>query len=123
MPATCSDGEEATPFPSGTPVEQVVLIDGPEGDTQLAAWSAQIKEGLGSRAVIVHEAAVEDLTATEGLRVIGEAIAALSGDGFGAVITPGDAVAAGVIAMASVRVTSSGSLPASRLTAASTCTT
>ena len=79
-------------------MEQVVLINGPEGDAELAAWSAKVKEGLGARATIVHEAAVEDLTATEGMRVIGEAIAAVTADGFGAVITPGDAVAAGVIA-------------------------
>ncbi len=89
---------DATPIPSDVPVERVVLIAGPEGDAALAAWVARVKEGLGVRATIVHEAAVEDLTALEGQRVISEAIAALTVDGFGAVITPGDAVAAGVIA-------------------------
>jgi len=89
---------EATPMPSDAPVERVVLIGGPPGDAALAAWLQKVKEGLGSRGTIVHEAAVEDLTAVEGQRVIGEAIAALTVDGFGAVITPGDAVAAGVIA-------------------------
>ncbi|MEZ4598088.1 MAG: substrate-binding domain-containing protein [Chloroflexota bacterium] len=39
-----------------------------------------------------------ELSAAEGQRVIGEAIAALTTSGFGAVITPSDAVAAGVIA-------------------------
>jgi D-xylose transport system substrate-binding protein len=91
-------GDDATPVPSDVPVEQVVLVDGPEGDASLAAWSAKVKEGLGSGAAIVHEAAVTELTAVEGKRVIEEAIAALTTDGFGAVITPGDAVAAGVIA-------------------------
>jgi D-xylose transport system substrate-binding protein len=93
-----SANEEATPLPSDIPVEQVVLINGPADDAGLAAWSAKVKEGLGTRATIVHEAAVDALTATEGLRVIGEAITAVTADGFGAVITPGDAVAAGVIA-------------------------
>lgn len=90
--------EDATPLPSDVPVEQVVLIDGPEGDALLAAWAARVKEGLGARATIVHEAAVDELSAAEGQRLIGEAIAAVTGDGFGAVITPSDAVAAGVIA-------------------------
>lgn len=89
---------DASPVPSDVPVERVVLIHGPEGDAELAAWTAQVKEGLGARATIVHESAVTDLTAVEGKRAIGEAIAALTTDGFGAVITPSDAVAAGVIA-------------------------
>lgn len=89
--------DDATPIPSSVPVEQVVLIDGPEGDARLAAWTASVKEGLGARAPIVHEASVEELTAAEGQRVIGEAIAALGTDGFGAVVTPSDEVASGVI--------------------------
>ena len=91
-------GEDASPLPSDTPIEAVVLIDGPEGDAELAAWSAKVKEGLGARATVVHEAAVDELTATEGQRVITETIAVLTTTGFGAVITPADAVAAGVIA-------------------------
>ncbi len=102
--------DDATPIPSDNPVEQVVLINGPEGDAGLAAWSAKVKEGLGVRATIVHETAVEDLTAAEGLRVIEAAIAAVTADGFGAVITPGDAVAAGVIA----GLTAAGLVPAER---------
>jgi D-xylose transport system substrate-binding protein len=90
--------EDATPIPSDVPVERVVLINGPAADAALAAWSAQVKEALGVRATVVHEAAVTGLTAVEGKRVIEEAIAAVGSDGFGAVITPGDAVAAGVIA-------------------------
>lgn len=88
---------DATPIPSDVPVERVVLIGGPAGDAVLATWLANVKEGLGSRATIVHEAAVEELSAEEGQRVVGEAIGALTADGFGAVITPSDAVAAGVI--------------------------
>jgi len=91
-------GDDATPIPSSAPVEQVVLIDGPDGDAAFAAWTAKVKEGLGTRATVVHEAAVTELTAAEGQRLIGEAIAAVSKDGFGAVITPSDAVASGVIA-------------------------
>jgi D-xylose transport system substrate-binding protein len=90
--------DDATPIPSDAPVERVVLVNGPDGDATLSAWSAKVREGLGARATIVHEVAVEDLTAPEGQRVIAEAIAAVTADGFGAVITPGDAVAAGVIA-------------------------
>jgi ABC-type xylose transport system substrate-binding protein len=90
-------GDDATPIPSDAPVEQVMLIDGPDGDATLAAWAANVKEGLGSRATVVHEAAVTELSAAEGQRVVGEAIAALGADGFGAVITPSDAVASGVI--------------------------
>ena len=95
--ADIATNDDATPLPSGIPVERVVLINGPDGDVGLAAWSANVKEGLGARATIVHEAAVADLSAVEGARVIGEAIAAVTADGFGAVITPSDAVAAGVI--------------------------
>jgi D-xylose transport system substrate-binding protein len=91
-------GDNATPVPSGAPIEQVVLVDGPAGDTTLADWTVKVKEGLGARATIVHEAAVTELNATEGKRVIEEAIASLGSGGFGAVITPSDAVAAGVIA-------------------------
>lgn len=96
--ADIAANEGATPLPSDVPVEQVVLIDGPVGDALLAAWTARVKEGLGNRATIVHEVAVEELSAAEGQRVIGEAIAAVTSEGFGAVITPSDAVAAGVIA-------------------------
>jgi D-xylose transport system substrate-binding protein len=91
-------GDDATPIPSDAPVEQVVLIDGPDGDAGLAAWVESVKSGLGARATVVHEASVSELTAVEGKRVIAEAISALTIDGFGAVVTPGDAVAAGVIA-------------------------
>ncbi|MET0771840.1 MAG: substrate-binding domain-containing protein [Candidatus Limnocylindrales bacterium] len=90
--------DDATPLPSDGPVENVVLIEGPADDAGLAQWTTKVKEGLGARATIVHEAAVEELSAAEGQRVIGEAIAAVTADGFGAVITPSDAVAAGVIA-------------------------
>lgn len=89
--------DAATPLPSDVPVEQVVLIDGPDGDADLAAWVADVKDGLGARATVVHEAAITELTAAEGKRVVGEAIGALTTNGFGAVITPADAVAAGVI--------------------------
>ncbi len=90
--------EDATPAPSGTPVEQVVLIGGPEGDAELDAWEAAIREALGTDAIIVQDPAVTALTAIEGKRVIEEVIAAVGADGFGAVIAPDDAVAAGVIA-------------------------
>lgn len=103
-------GDDATPIPSSAPVEQVVLIDGPQGDARLEAWTASVKEGLGARATIVHEASVEELTAAEGERVMGEAIAALGNDGFGAVITPTDEVASGVIS----GLTAAGITPAER---------
>lgn len=89
---------DASPLPSDAPVEQVVLIDGPADDAVLAAWATKVREGLGTRATVVHEAAVTELTEAEGQRVMAEAIAALGADGFGAVIAPSDAVAAGVIA-------------------------
>jgi D-xylose transport system substrate-binding protein len=89
------EDEDAEPTPG--PIERVVLIGGPADDAALSAWATAVKEGLGTDATIVHEASVAGLTAIEGKRVIEEAIAAVGADGFGAVIAPDDAVAAGVI--------------------------
>ncbi|MBX3031964.1 MAG: substrate-binding domain-containing protein [Chloroflexi bacterium] len=93
------DEEDEEPAPTAEPTERVVLIGGPEGDPVGAAWLAAVRDGLVDTDVqIVHDAAVSGLNAPEGKRVIEEAIAALGADGFGAVIAPDDAVAAGVIA-------------------------
>ncbi len=89
----------ASPAPS-LPVGgmRVVLIDGPASDPTSAAWTATVKDGLGAEATVVNEAAVTAATADEGQRLITEAITAIGADGFDAVITTDDAVAAGVIA-------------------------
>ncbi len=98
---TANSEANAAASPSPSPAAggmRVVLIDGPQGDPSAAAWTAKVKDALGTEATIVNEAAVTANTADEGQRVITAAISAVGADGFDAVISGDDAVATGVIA-------------------------
>ncbi len=89
----------ASPAPS-IPVGgmRVVLINGPASDPTSAAWTDKVKAGLSTEATVVQEATVTAATADEGQRLITEAIAAVGADGFDAVISSNDPVAAGIVA-------------------------